>query len=329
MKNLVAFPVKKALISLTLLGLLALNTPVYCDFAQAGQFLFQDPATPMMEGIINLHHDLLFLLIAIAVFVLWMIIRVLCQFNATANPKPSKIVQHTVLEVVWTIIPTFFLMFIALPTFALIYAMDEVVSPGVTVKVIGHQWYWSYEYSDLTTPDNKDGIVFDSYMVPEEDLVKGELRLLEVDRRVVLPIETHIRLLITSADVLHCWTVPSLGVKIDACPGRLNQISLFIKRSGVFYGQCSEICGINHGFMPIVVEGVELGFYNKWVADQFGSANSGFGIDQVNEMINKENTTLFLFMYMVGDLSYDQFLYLENFYKNSKMRFDYQTFLRV
>lgn len=315
------------LLTVAFWGWLGGSSVAFCDFPQPLQFLFQDPATPMMEGIINLHHDLMFLLVSIAVFVLWMILRVLWQFNANANPTPSKVVQHTVLEVVWTIIPTFFLMFIALPTFALIYAMDEVVSPGVTVKVIGHQWYWSYEYSDLTTSENPQGINFDSYMIPEDDLVKGELRLLEVDRRVVLPIETHIRLLITSADVLHSWAVPSLGIKLDACPGRLNQVSLFIKRPGVFYGQCSEICGINHGFMPIVVEGVELGFYNKWVIEQLSAEGTTGALDQVNEMINRENTTLFLFMYMIGDLSYDQFLYMENFYRNSKMNFDYQTFL--
>ena len=145
---------------------------------------------------------------------------------------------------------------VALPSFALLYSIDEVVDPSLTVKCIGNQWYWSYEYSDF---ENSIGnITFDSYMVPEDELEIGELRLLEVDNRVVVPVNTHIRLLITAADVLHSWAVPSLGVKVDACVGRLNQTSLFILRQGVFYGQCSEICGVGHANMPIVVEAVYL-----------------------------------------------------------------------
>ena len=147
-------------------------------------------------------------------------------------------------------------MIIAIPSFALLYSLDEVVNPSMTLKVIGHQWYWSYEYSDSSNPKNI--LNFDSYMKSEEDLTLGNFRLLEVDNRIVLPIKIHIRLLVTAADVLHSWAVPSLGIKVDACPGRLNQVFLFLKREGVFYGQCSEICGINHGFMPIVVQGVKI-----------------------------------------------------------------------
>ena len=133
----------------------------------------------------------------------------------------------------------------------------EIPESDLTIKATGNQWYWSYEYSDYTS-ENGESINFDSYIIPEDDLESGQLRLLEVDNRVVLPVQTHIRVLITSADVLHSWAVPSFGVKVDACPGRLNQTSLFIKRAGTFYGQCREICGVNHGFMRIVVEGVEL-----------------------------------------------------------------------
>jgi len=147
-------------------------------------------------------------------------------------------------------------MIIAIPSFALLYSLDEVINPSMTLKVIGHQWYWSYEYSDSSNPKNI--LNFDSYMKSEEDLTLGNFRLLEVDNRIVLPIKIHIRLLVTAADVLHSWAVPSLGIKVDACPGRLNQVFLFLKREGVFYGQCSEICGINHGFMPIVVQGVKI-----------------------------------------------------------------------
>jgi heme/copper-type cytochrome/quinol oxidase subunit 2 len=145
--------------------------------------------------------------------------------------------------------------------------MDEVIDPAITLKVIGHQWYWSYEYSDYNTSE-EDTINFDSYMIAEDDLELGQLRLLEVDNRVVLPINTHIRVLITSTDVIHAWAVPSLGVKCDAYPGRLNQINTFIKREGVFHGQCSELCGVNHGFMPIVVEAVSLTDYVSWVSSK-------------------------------------------------------------
>jgi cytochrome c oxidase subunit 2 len=174
---------------------------------------------------------------------------------------------------IWTIIPAVILMFVAVPSFALLYSMDEILDPAVTLKVVGHQWYWSYEYSDYTSSEG-ESINFDSYMIPEEDLtVEGPLRLLEVDNRIVLPINTHIRVIVTAADVLHCWAIPSFAMKIDACPGRLNQTSLFIKRAGIFYGQCSEICGVNHGFMPIVVEGVELEDYISWISNKLETSD--------------------------------------------------------
>ena len=161
--------------------------------------------------------------------------------------------------------PSLILVLIAVPSFALLYSLDEVVDPAVTIKAIGHQWYWSYEYSDYSQ-ESDQSIAFDSYMVPEDDLELGQLRLLDVDNRLVVPANTHIRVIITAADVLHSWAVPSLGVKCDAVPGRLNQIPLFIKREGVFYGQCSELCGANHAFMPIVVEAVSLEDYISWVS---------------------------------------------------------------
>jgi cytochrome c oxidase subunit 2 len=138
----------------------------------------------------------------------------------------------------------------------------------MTLKCIGNQWFWAYEYSDYVSGDDVETVAFDSYMVPEDDLNPGELRLLEVDNRIILPSRTHIRVLVTAADVLHSWAVPALGVKMDACPGRLNQTSIFLNREGVFYGQCSEICGVNHGFMPIVVESVSLDKYVSWVLSQ-------------------------------------------------------------
>jgi len=158
-------------------------------------------------------------------------------------------------------------MIIAIPSFALLYAADELVDPAMTIKVVGHQWYWSYEYSDYETEEG-ESLNFDSYLVAEDDLATGSLRLLEVDNRVVVPTNTHIRVIVTAADVLHCWAVPSFGFKIDACPGRLNQSSIYVQREGVYYGQCSEICGVNHGFMPIVVEAVALNDYVSWISNK-------------------------------------------------------------
>ena len=152
------------------------------------------------------------------------------------------------------------------PSFALLYSLDELLDPQITLKIVGHQWYWSYEYSDYLTSHSDEGFGFDSYLIGTDDLTIGAFRLLEVDNRVILPINTHIRLLVSAADVLHSWAVPSFGVKVDACPGRLSQASLFLKREGVFYGQCSEICGINHGFMPIVVKSVSISEYLIWLS---------------------------------------------------------------
>lgn len=231
------------------------------------QFGFQDPATPIMEGIINLHHQIMVILVLIAIFVLYLLVRVVLLFNSNIERTPSSVNHGTFIEVIWTIIPSIILVIIAIPSFSLIYGMDEILDPAITIKAIGHQWYWSYEYSDYSS----EGINFDSYMIPTEELSEGELRLLEVDNRVVVPTNTHIRIIVTSSDVLHSWAVPSLGIKTDAVPGRLNQTSLFIKREGVFYGQCSEICGVNHGFMPIVVHAVSVDNYIDWVSNQLNS----------------------------------------------------------
>ena len=230
------------------------------------QINFQDPASPIMEGIIDLHHDVMFFLIIIIVVVLWMLTRIIWFFNDAPITKNHLLqtTYHTNLEIVWTLIPTFILIAIALPSLALLYAIDEINKPLLTCKVIGRQWYWTYELSDaINGLDNLKEL--DSVMLDDDSLVLGALRLLEVDYRLVLPVKTHIRVLITSSDVLHSWAIPSLGVKTDACPGRLNQIGLFINRSGVYYGQCSEICGVSHAFMPIVVEAVTVDEYLSWI----------------------------------------------------------------
>jgi len=256
----------------------------YSDAAERWQIGFQDPATPIMEGIEHFHNDLMFFIVIIAVFVTWLLFRCISLFKKnnvsdvhsldgrlnSVEFYSKGVYHHTLLEVIWTSVPALILAIIAVPSFALLYSMEEFVEPSLSVKVTGHQWYWCYEYSSCKEPglaEFIDGKKYESYMVNSSDLVEGQLRLLEVDQRLLLPIKTHVQIYVTAADVLHCWTVPSLGVKLDACPGRLNQVSTYIKRDGVFYGQCSEICGINHGFMPIVVEAVSMKefVYRKYV----------------------------------------------------------------
>jgi cytochrome c oxidase subunit 2 len=241
------------------------------DAAEAWGLNLQDPATPIMEGIVEFHNHLMFFIVLIAIFTTWVLGRCIYFYNENTNTKPEMFTHSTPLEIVWTIVPALILLFIAVPSFALLYSMDEMIDPALTLKVVGHQWYWSYEYSDYSTLEGGESLNFDSYMLPTEDLSKGNLRLLEVDNRIILPINTHIRIIVTAADVLHSWAVPSFGIKVDACPGRLNQASLFIKREGVFYGQCSEICGVNHGFMPIVVRAVNLDQYVSWLAHKLSS----------------------------------------------------------
>lgn len=246
---------------------------------------FQDSASPIMEGIVNLHNYIFFYLTMVLIFVLFMMYNILTvYFYYVNNPSNSdellfryvifknlKIVHGTWLEIIWTLVPSLILVFIAIPSFALLYSMDEIINPSLTLKVIGYQWYWAYEYSDYNTK-TRNSIAFDSYMIDENDLRKGDLRLLEVDNEAVLPVNTHIRVLLTAGDVLHSWAIPSLGVKTDAVPGRLNQIPMFIKRQGVYYGQCSELCGVNHGFMPIVIKACSLDNYLNWLTTNFSSS---------------------------------------------------------
>jgi len=215
----------------------------------------QDPATDIFEGMIDFYDLLCFDLIIIISIVFVLLLSLL--FNPIHHSNSQRTFSHsTELEVFWTVVPSIFLIALAYPSFTLLYAIDDLTLPRLTIKIIGHQWYWSYEYNGFNVSES-DNVAFDSYMLNSSDLAEGQFRLLEVDNRLYLPIKTHIRLLITSADVLHCWAIPSFGIKVDACPGRLNQATLFIKRPGIYFGQCSEICGINHGFMPIVVVAAE------------------------------------------------------------------------
>jgi cytochrome c oxidase subunit 2 len=225
---------------------------------------FQDPASPSAQGIQDLHNDICFFMLVILGFTVFILCRCLLYFHAGRNEKPSKVLHGSFIETAWTAIPSVILVIIAIPSFALLYAIDDQSNASVTLKVTGNQWYWNYELCEYS----KEGsaLSFDSYMVPESDLTLGNLRLLEVDNRVVLPVRSHVRVLVTANDVLHSWAVPSLGIKCDAVPGRLNQTGFLLEREGVFYGQCSELCGANHGFMPIVVESVPLKEYSSWVA---------------------------------------------------------------
>jgi cytochrome c oxidase subunit 2 len=241
---------------------------VYTDVSRGYDVYFQQPATPVIRGIITFHDDLMYVRVYVTVFVAWIMGTIVYHFDHKKNAVANGVVHGAVIEVIWTMVPALILVGIAIPSFALLYSVDEVVDPSVTIKIIGHQWYWSYEYSDYTNNDTGDSIAFDSYIVPDDELVRGQYRLLEVDNRVRMPIDTHIRLVITAADVLHCWTIPSFGVKLDACPGRLNQVSLYVMRIGTYFGQCSEICGVNHGFIPIVVEAVSMKDYITWLDRQ-------------------------------------------------------------
>lgn len=238
---------------------------VYTDSPEPWQLGFQDSASPTHEGITELHDSIFFYLVIICFGVLWLLSSTVVNFHSSKSQIVYKYANHgTLIELIWTITPALVLIAIAFPSFKLLYLMDEVISPSMTIKVVGHQWYWSYEYSDFITEDG-ESIEFDSYMVPETDLEDGQLRLLDVDNRVVVPVDTHIRFIVTGADVIHDFAVPSLGLKVDAIPGRLNQCSVLIEREGVFYGQCSEICGIYHGFMPVVIESVSPEKYLSWI----------------------------------------------------------------
>nr|YP_009351731.1 cytochrome c oxidase subunit II [Compositermes vindai]AQP30509.1 cytochrome c oxidase subunit 2 [Compositermes vindai] len=215
----------------------------------------QDSASPIMEQLIYFHDHALMIMLMIITTVFYTMISII------QNKQTSRfMLEGQMIETVWTIAPAIILVFIAMPSLRLLYLMDEIHNPVLTLKTVGHQWYWSYEYSDF----NK--LEFDSYMVPQEDLQTNMFRLLDTDNRVVLPMNSPIRMIVTAADVLHSWTVPSLGVKSDATPGRLNQVSFSINRPGILYGQCSEICGANHSFMPITIESVSTNQFINWVS---------------------------------------------------------------
>ena len=218
-----------------------------------GQLIFQDAASPTILQIASFHDHalvILTLVISVTAYALFILI--------TNDKTCTDAIDSQLIEAIWTILPAIILVLLAIPSLRLLYLTDEIRSPSVTVKAIGHQWYWSYEYSDFPN------IEFDSYILPASELNKGEFRLLEVDNRIVVPIQIEVRLLITAADVIHSWAIPTIGIKLDAIPGRLNQLGFIANRPGVFYGQCSEICGANHSFIPIAIEVVDSESFIKW-----------------------------------------------------------------
>lgn len=259
---------------------------VYSDGPREWKIGLQEMGSPIGEAMVKFSKELMVILAIIGVsigillgFIIWKygIKSKSAQLGEEMDQRSFSRTEETVdedeyesykekdnkwLETIWTIVPILILIWIAIPTFTLIYTMGAHIieeEPGMTIKVEGRQWYWTYEYE-------KEGIEFDSYMKPEEELELGELRLLEVDNRLVVPVDTTIRLWITASDVIHSWAVPGLGIKMDAIPGRMNQVLMYIKKVGTYYGQCSELCGMQHGFMPIVVEAVALEKYIEWVS---------------------------------------------------------------
>jgi len=221
-------------------------------------FRFQDSSSPLIEQINFFHDHSLLILIIITILVTYIII--LIFFNKFTN---RFLLHGQIIEIIWTILPAIILIFIALPSLRLLYLLDEIFNPSITLKTLGHQWYWSYEYSDFLN------IEFDSYIINQNEVNITNFRLLDIDNRIILPINNQIRILISATDVLHSWTIPSLGIKVDATPGRLNQTNFLINRTGLFFGQCSEICGTNHSFIPIVIERIPINFFIKWISINF------------------------------------------------------------
>nr|ADY06441.1 cytochrome oxidase subunit II [Echidnophaga gallinacea]AEM23938.1 cytochrome oxidase subunit II [Echidnophaga gallinacea]AEM23940.1 cytochrome oxidase subunit II [Echidnophaga gallinacea]AEM23941.1 cytochrome oxidase subunit II [Echidnophaga gallinacea] len=215
----------------------------------------QNSNSPLMEQLTFFHNHSMLIILLITMLIGYMMGSLF--FNKFTN---RMLLESQNIEIIWTILPAFMLIFIALPSLRLLYLIDDSNNPLLTLKTIGHQWYWSYEYTDFIN------INFDSYMIPQNDMNLDSFRLLDVDNRIILPMNSQIRLLVTATDVLHSWTIPSLGVKVDATPGRLNQTNFFMNRPGLYFGQCSEICGANHSFMPIVIESISIKSFIKWIS---------------------------------------------------------------
>jgi cytochrome c oxidase subunit II len=232
------------------------------------QLGFQEAATPVKERIADLHNELLVIIALITIFVVVLLGYVMLRFNARANPVPTRTSHNTVIELLWTVVPVLILVIIAIPSFKLMYYMDRTQKADMTIKVTGHQWYWSYEY-----PDYKD-VGFDSNIIPEDQIKPGQKRLLDVDNPLIVPVGANVRVLIAGSDVMHSWFVPSFGVQMYAVVGRLNETWFNVEKEGTYYGQCNQICGVNHAFMPIVVQAVSKDNFAKWIADKQKTASN-------------------------------------------------------
>ncbi len=226
---------------------------------QPWQIGYQPASSPMMDSIYDFHDLLLVIIFAISIFVLLLMLYVMVRFRASKNPNPSRNSHNTLVEVAWTVVPVLILVIIAIPSFRLLYFEDRSVDADLTVKAIGHQWYWSYEYAD-------EGLAFDALMVADADLKPGQPRLLTTDTAVVVPIDKKVRVLTTASDVLHSWTIPAFGIKKDSVPGRINETWFVAQKAGIYYGQCSELCGVNHAFMPITLIALAQEDYDRWLA---------------------------------------------------------------
>lgn len=249
-------------LGVALITLPVLTGPAWADGAPTPwQMGFQEPATPVMERIADLNGYLTIIMVVIVALVMGLLAYVILRFNHKSNPVPSKTTHNQILEVAWTAAPVLVLVAIAIPSFKLLYYMDRAQDADMTIKAVGHQWYWSYEY-----PDHGD-FMFDSFMKYPSDLAEGEPRLLAVDNEVVVPVGKTVRILTTSTDVIHSFAVPALGLKTDANPGRINETWARVERPGVYYGQCSELCGVNHGFMPIAIRAVSQDTFDTWVTE--------------------------------------------------------------
>ncbi len=234
---------------------------VFANQPKEWQLGFQNPASDSMRDIVSFHNNLLLpIIIAISVFVLFLMLYACVRFRASANPNPSKRTHNVTVEILWTLIPCLILIVMAVPSFKILYKQDTIPKVDLTIKAVGYQWYWGYEYPD-------ENIIFDSYMIEEKDLRADQPRLLAVDNEVVVPVNKVVKVLITANDVLHAWALPAFGVKRDAVPGRINETWFKAEKEGTYYGQCSELCGIKHAFMPITVKVVSEEDYQEWLSE--------------------------------------------------------------
>ena len=246
---------------LLIISSLFISQGAFASQPKEWQLGFQNPASDGMRDIVNFHNNLLLpIIIAITVFVLFLMLYACVRFRASANPNPSKRTHNVTVEILWTLIPCLILIVMAVPSFKILYKQDTIPKADVTVKAVGYQWYWGYEYPD-------ENIIFDSYMVETKDLKENQPRLLTVDHEVVVPVNKVVKVLITANDVLHAWALPSFGVKRDAVPGRINETWFKAEKVGTYYGQCSELCGIKHAFMPITVKVVSYEDYQEWLSE--------------------------------------------------------------